>query len=224
MVNGRDIAVLGGRRHVLETATSARAHPDRRRMSAGRRSPGGHRMRTIDFENHFVTQEWVDALLANDGHPRLVDDKATGKLRLYYQADAFEPFGVMPKLLDLGEGRIAEMDAVGVDVAVLSLTAPGCEQLGAGGRDPGSPRAQRRAGGGDREAPRSLRRATPPCIRRTPMARSRSSSAASKSWASRAGRRTPTSATRSWTRSATGRSWPRRRSSACRSTCTRRRR
>ena len=88
-------------------------------------------MKTIDFENHFITPEWVDALLANDGHPRLVEDKATGKVRLYYQADAFEPFGVMPKLLDLGEGRIAEMDSVGVDVAVLSLTAPGCEQLSA---------------------------------------------------------------------------------------------
>ena len=53
-------------------------------------------MKTIDFENHFITQEWVDALLANDGHPRLTDDEATGKWRLYYQADAFEPFGVMP--------------------------------------------------------------------------------------------------------------------------------
>ena len=53
------------------------------------------------------------------------------KWRLYYQADAFEPFGVRERLLDLGEGRLAAMDAAGVDVAVLSLTAPGCEQLDA---------------------------------------------------------------------------------------------
>jgi predicted TIM-barrel fold metal-dependent hydrolase len=86
-------------------------------------------MKTIDFESHFITQPWVDVLLANDGYPRLTfsDDK----WRLYYQADAFEPFGVMPKLLDLGDGRLAEMDANGIDLAVLSLTAPGCEQLSA---------------------------------------------------------------------------------------------
>ena len=88
-------------------------------------------MKTIDLENHFITQDWVDALSANDGYPRLTHDEAGGKWRLYYQADAFEPFGVMPRLLDLGQGRIDAMDAVGVDFAVLSLTAPGCEQLGA---------------------------------------------------------------------------------------------
>ncbi len=86
-------------------------------------------MKTLDFENHFITQGWVDALLANEGHPRLTRDESTGKWRLYYQADAFEPFGVIDRLLDLGDGRLALMDAAGVDVAVLSLTAPGCEQL-----------------------------------------------------------------------------------------------
>jgi hypothetical protein len=88
-------------------------------------------MKKIDFENHFITPEWVDALRANAGYPRLAHDAATDKWRLYYQADAFEPFGVMPKLLDLDDGRLAEMDATGVDYAVLSLTAPGCEQLDA---------------------------------------------------------------------------------------------
>jgi uncharacterized protein len=86
-------------------------------------------VKTLDFENHFITQGWVDALLANEGYPRLTHDAAAGKWRLYYQADAFEPFGVIDRLLDLGEGRLAMMDAAGVDVAVLSLTAPGCEQL-----------------------------------------------------------------------------------------------
>jgi predicted TIM-barrel fold metal-dependent hydrolase len=88
-------------------------------------------MKTIDLENHFITQDWVDALRDNDSYPRLTHDEATGKWRLYYQADAFEPFGVMPRLLDLGAGRIAAMDAAGIDFAVLSLTAPGCEQLSA---------------------------------------------------------------------------------------------
>jgi len=86
-------------------------------------------MRTIDLETHFITQDWLDALYANEGYPRMVKDEADGKLRLYYQADAFEPYGVTPKLLDLDDDRIAEMDANGIDFAVLSLTAPGVEQL-----------------------------------------------------------------------------------------------
>lgn len=45
-------------------------------------------MKTIDLESHFITKEWVDALLVNDGYPRLTEDKANGKWRLYYQADA----------------------------------------------------------------------------------------------------------------------------------------
>jgi uncharacterized protein len=32
-------------------------------------------------------------------------------------------------LCEIGEGRIANMDAAGIDVQVLSLTAPGVEQL-----------------------------------------------------------------------------------------------
>jgi len=39
-------------------------------------------MKTIDLESHFITKEWVDALLVNDGYPRLTEDKAKGKWRL----------------------------------------------------------------------------------------------------------------------------------------------
>ena len=64
-------------------------------------------MKKIDFEIHFATQGWVDALTSNPGYPRLAPDPATGNRRLYYQADAAEPYpdALLDKLLDIGEGR-----------------------------------------------------------------------------------------------------------------------
>jgi predicted TIM-barrel fold metal-dependent hydrolase len=87
-------------------------------------------MKKIDFEAHFVTEAWVDTLYKNEGFPRFVEDEAK-KRRLYFTSDACEPFGdpLLNKLLDLGEKRIENMDADGVDVHVLSLTSPGVEQL-----------------------------------------------------------------------------------------------
>jgi predicted TIM-barrel fold metal-dependent hydrolase len=88
-------------------------------------------VKTIDLETHFVTQSWVDAMYATDSYPRLADDPATGKRRLYYWPDAFEPNGdkLLDRLLDLGEGRIREMDAGGIDKAVVSLTSPGVDHF-----------------------------------------------------------------------------------------------
>jgi uncharacterized protein len=39
---------------------------------------------------------------------------------------------VFPQLSDVGERRIAEMDAARIDVQVLSLNSPSVEQLDAG--------------------------------------------------------------------------------------------
>jgi len=86
-------------------------------------------MKRIDFEAHFLTQDFVDALLSNEGYPRLVEDKAAGSRRMYFTADAAEPFSdvLYGNLLDVGEGRLKNMDAYNIDVQVLSLTAPGVE-------------------------------------------------------------------------------------------------
>ncbi len=67
-------------------------------------------IRTITLEEHFATP----AFLEGPG--------ARYKERPQAQLD---------RLCDLGERRIADMDAAGIDVQVLSLTSPGVEQLDA---------------------------------------------------------------------------------------------
>jgi uncharacterized protein len=73
-------------------------------------------MRTITLEEHFATPAFLD------GPGR--DFKE--------QAEKFNNARVkklIPELCDLGEKRIAAMDAAGMDMQIVSLTAPGVEQL-----------------------------------------------------------------------------------------------
>jgi predicted TIM-barrel fold metal-dependent hydrolase len=63
-------------------------------------------MRTITLEEHFATPDFL----------RVTGAPATPSTA---------------KLQNLGERRIADMDAAGIDVQILSLTAPGVEQLDA---------------------------------------------------------------------------------------------
>lgn len=66
-------------------------------------------MRTVALEEHFATPEFV----AGPG--------------AYLQPYPL----VVEQLYELGDDRVARMDAAGVDVQVLSLTSPGVEQLDA---------------------------------------------------------------------------------------------
>jgi uncharacterized protein len=68
-------------------------------------------MRTITLEEHFVTPEFLKAVTRHAG--------ATPYFMKLMQE----------KLLDLGPGRIADMDAAGIDMQVLSLAASGLDQL-----------------------------------------------------------------------------------------------
>jgi len=69
-------------------------------------------MRTIALEEHCLTPELRD-LLGPQIHP-------------YYPVHRW-PAPLEARLMDLGEGRIAEMDAQGIDVQVLSQVQPGLE-------------------------------------------------------------------------------------------------
>ncbi len=87
-------------------------------MNKGQDSPDisavSKRMRTIAIEEAYATPRFMD------GPGKGLKDQAAG---LGYSK-------VIEQLCDLGDGRIAEMDAAGIDVQVLSLTSPGTEQLG----------------------------------------------------------------------------------------------
>jgi uncharacterized protein len=69
-------------------------------------------MRTIALEEHCLTAE-LRELLGPQIHP-------------YYDVHRW-PAALEARLMDLGEGRIAEMDAHGIDVQVLSIVQPGLE-------------------------------------------------------------------------------------------------
>jgi uncharacterized protein len=73
-------------------------------------------MRTIALEEHCLTPE-LRELLGPQIHP-------------YYPAHRWPP-ALEARLLDLGEGRIAEMDAQGIDMQVLSSVQPGLEHSSA---------------------------------------------------------------------------------------------
>jgi uncharacterized protein len=72
-------------------------------------------MRRITLEEHFVTPTFLD------GPGR--------DLRARAQQFGDRAAKLLAQLSDVGADRIAEMDAAGIDVQVLSLTSPGTEQL-----------------------------------------------------------------------------------------------
>ena len=87
-------------------------------------------MKKIAFEEHFATKEQLDTcrLVIENKYP--VKEVANEEPIL----DRELPFLYIPamgdtvdKLLDIGRGRIKEMDAAGIDMQVLSLVSPGVQ-------------------------------------------------------------------------------------------------
>jgi len=73
-------------------------------------------MRTITLEEHFATPGFLD------GPGRDLKEQA----EKFNNARAIK---LISQLCDLGDNRVAEMDAAGIDMQVVSLTSPGTEQL-----------------------------------------------------------------------------------------------
>lgn len=83
-------------------------------------------MRRIAIEEAFVTQEIADQwkVVLDAG---AVDDPGFKKMGETILADSPGTRRIHEQLVDLGEGRIREMDEVGIDIHVLSLTSPGVQ-------------------------------------------------------------------------------------------------
>jgi uncharacterized protein len=71
-------------------------------------------MRTVTLEEHFLTKEAI---------------KATDHLRDTGLALSYHEPQLVERLLDIGAGRVADMDASGIDLQVLSLAVCGVEEL-----------------------------------------------------------------------------------------------
>lgn len=85
-------------------------------------------MRTLAPEEHYAAPAFTE------GPGR--DLKARAEAALDHPLVAAGYAKLTERLCDLGEGRIAQMDAAGVGVQVPSLTSPGVEQAEMSARSP----------------------------------------------------------------------------------------
>ena len=89
-------------------------------------------MKKIDFEAHFFTQAYLKALAEHkEGYPRLIEGTGEKSRRMWHNSDVGQPYGdpLIDSLSEVGEVRLAKMDACDIDVQILSLSAPSIDQL-----------------------------------------------------------------------------------------------
>jgi len=82
----------------------------------------------IATEEAFATRELIDVYLRmiREG---TADKGMTSLWGFYGQSPSERATQILDRLLDLGERRIADMDATGIDKAILALTSPGVQPL-----------------------------------------------------------------------------------------------
>jgi 5-carboxyvanillate decarboxylase len=81
----------------------------------------------IATEEAFATPEIIKLWLGLLDAPEFDDPGFRSLWSFYARSTAERPRFVLESLQDLGEGRLAAMDAAGIDRAVLSLTSPGAQ-------------------------------------------------------------------------------------------------
>ncbi len=93
-------------------------------------------MKRIAIEEHFTTKDYVNYIGSRKEYPRMgtVEGQNTGKVEvLWLSPDLYIPMSpvIATKLIDVAEIRLREMDEVGIDMQVLSLSVPGPDEFDA---------------------------------------------------------------------------------------------
>ncbi len=97
-------------------------------MTQELKTGGGQGYLRIATEEAFATQEQIDVFL------RMIREGTADKGMVslwgfYAQSPSERATQILHRLLDLGEQRIADMDATGIDKAILALTSPGVQPM-----------------------------------------------------------------------------------------------
>lgn len=91
-------------------------------------------MKKIALEEHFSTEAHMSCLRSRTGYPRIetIEDEKHNKVERILRSEV-SAMVVSPKLieslLDLGPGRISEMDEAGIDMQVLCTAGPSVEEF-----------------------------------------------------------------------------------------------
>ncbi|MFC1910172.1 amidohydrolase family protein [Chloroflexota bacterium] len=88
-------------------------------------------MKIIDLETHFFTNDYIEYIRNRKEPPRETVNK--DNLFMWYNNELYSPrtFEIDNRMLDMGEGRLKDMDKHGVAIHVLSLSPPGVQAFDA---------------------------------------------------------------------------------------------
>ncbi len=121
---------------VLQAASAAAQAPARSAVSASGAEGVAPIARNPGYKRIATEEAWITREIADEAK-RLIDSNPPDEPGFvafgarYYAQGADTPLPTLRALLDVGDGRIAAMDRLGIDVQILSLTAPGVQVFAA---------------------------------------------------------------------------------------------